>query len=114
MSMFSTAASLSMFSSMRSARRRRYGARPAGPSAAHSGNASWAARTAWSTSASPAREISAMTSPSMGEMSVKRRSLATRSPPIKWSGETSTPATLDAVRGGGHTSSFTVSRSSTV
>ena len=35
-----------------------------------------------------------MTSPSMGEMSVKRRSLATRSPPMKWSGETSTPATL--------------------
>ena len=50
--------------------------------AAHAGKASRAARTARSTSASPAREISAVTSPSIGEMSSKRSRLATRSPPM--------------------------------
>src|SRR6476661_367289 len=47
-----------------------------------------------STSASPARATSASRLSSMGERSSNRPSLATRRPPIQWSGETSMPATV--------------------
>ena len=85
MSAHSTSASRSMFASMRSASRCRCSARPAGPSAAQAGNASCAARTAWSTSSSPARATSSSTDPSIGEIVSKLRSLATRRPAMKCS-----------------------------
>src|SRR4249920_3563391 len=94
MSRHSTVASRSMLASIRSASRRRYGPRPAGPSAAQAGKASAATATAVSTSASPARATSASTLSSMGERSSNRSSLATLRPPIQWSGETAMPATV--------------------
>ena len=70
-------------------------ARPAGPSAAQAGKASSAARDRQIRLARPAagdlREHAARRS-ARRPRSVA--SLATRSPPMKWSGETSTPATV--------------------
>src|SRR6476660_40145 len=47
-----------------------------------------------STSTTPARATSASTLSSIGERSSNRSSLATRRPPIQWSGETAIPATV--------------------
>jgi hypothetical protein len=52
-----------------------------------------AASTAASASFAPPRAISAIGVSSIGETSVKVEADATRSPPIQWSVETSTPST---------------------
>src|SRR5439155_17026424 len=89
----------STLASIRSARRWRCSPRPETPSAAQPGNAARAASTASSTSRSPPRATSASTCSSIGERSSKRASLGTRFPPMKWSGETATPATTGALIG---------------
>ena len=94
MSTHSTGASRSTLASIRSASRWRYSARPAAPRAAQAGNAAVAAATARSASRCPPRAISPSGCSSIGETSVNVLALATRSPPMKWSGETSTPATV--------------------
>ena len=94
LSSVSTAASVSTFSSIRSASRKRCSARPSGPRAAQAGNAWRAASTAASTSARPPRAMSARGLSSIGERSANDSTDPTRSPPMKWSGETSTPATV--------------------
>ena len=53
----------------------------------------FAASTALDASSAPPRATSAIGSSSIGEMSVKVESEGTRSPPIQWSVETSTPST---------------------
>ncbi len=92
MSVHSTIASSSVCASITSARRWRWTARPAGPSAAQSGKASAAAATARSASRSPPRAISPSGRSSIGEMSVNVSALETRRPPIQWSPETRTPS----------------------
>jgi hypothetical protein len=52
-----------------------------------------AASTAAFASSTPPRATSAIGSSSIGEMSVKVEREGTRSPPIQWSVETSTPST---------------------
>jgi hypothetical protein len=52
-----------------------------------------AASTASEASSAPPRATSAIGSPSIGEMSMKVEPDGTRSPPIQWSVETSTPST---------------------
>ena len=93
MSAHSTAASRSTFASIRSASRCIASARPAAPSAAQPGNASAAAETARSASCSPPRATSASGRASIGLRSTNVAPLPTRSPPMKCSVETSTPAT---------------------
>jgi hypothetical protein len=53
----------------------------------------FAASTAAAASSAPPRATSAIACSSIGEMSVKVEREGTRSPPIQWSIETSTPST---------------------